>query len=89
LEARPRGALRRCDVNTTLQFDDLAERIGRFATEEMLVRDPFERSQIATAGLLAVCTTLDAVRDFFDAKDAEQFVDGLRTALARHEEMAA
>jgi hypothetical protein len=81
-------------------FDDLAERIGRIATEDMLVgvfgpertwgsqRDS-GRENNAIAGFLATAMTLDATRDFFGEDSFAAFVNELRTRVATYEERAA
>jgi hypothetical protein len=69
--------------------DDLAERIGRIATEDMLLFDASEKSQVAIGGFLAAGMTLNAVSDYFDSEEVAEFVDLLRSAVAKHEEHAA
>jgi hypothetical protein len=73
--------------------DDVAERIGRFATEDMLLdfRVPVEsgKENYAIAGFLAAATTLHVVREHFDRGEVAAFVDDLRNRLARWEERAA
>jgi hypothetical protein len=70
-------------------LDDLAERVGRIATESMLVWSPSERSSVEIAGYLAAGMTLDAICEHFAAADAADFVDGLRSVVARWEEQGA
>lgn len=75
-------------------IDDLAQRLGRIATEDMLRlspgtrREQAERNSLAIAGFLAAAMTLDAASAFFGFEEVAEFVDWLRTDVARYEEMA-
>jgi hypothetical protein len=71
------------------EVDDLAEKVGRIATEEMLVLDAWEREQVAIGGFHAVAMTLDAVCDHFEPEAVSAFMDRLRAGVARIEEQAS
>jgi hypothetical protein len=88
------------EFTSDVVLEDLADRIGRFATEDMIVallgsKRTWEwqmesgRRNFAIAGSNAAYVTLDIARDFFDAEEFVVLVDQLRTWFARHEEMAA
>jgi hypothetical protein len=70
-------------------LDDLAERVGRICTADMLAGTQSEHENFAIAGYLAVACVLDAVADHFDSDDFDAFVDRLRTSVARYEEQVA
>jgi len=84
-------------------LSDLADRIGRFATDHMqgaavicaptpsnvqLVQRA-ERRNFAIAGGNAAFFVLDAVRERSDWDDFISFIDGLRDVMAHYEEHAA
>jgi hypothetical protein len=69
-------------------IDDLAERIGRLATKEMLVTSAFERSQVEIGGSHAAFVVLEAAQDQFDSDAFGGFVERLLDGVAQYEEMA-
>jgi hypothetical protein len=75
-------------------LDDLAERIGRIATEHMLTVATSkwarfgEKNNLAIAGYNASFEVFAAARDFFEVEEFAMFVDTLRSRVALHEETA-
>ena len=74
-------------VGIDLSRDDLAERVGRWATSDMPCLEP-ERHSLAIAGYLAADVVLDFVEQYFGEASAAEFIVAMRAALARREEMA-
>ena len=68
---------------------DLAERVGRWATGPMLVRNHFERHLVEVGASYAAGATLECVEKFFGAEAFADFVEAMRDSVARAEEIAS
>jgi hypothetical protein len=68
---------------TDREIDDLADRIGRLATDEMLVVSVSERATVAIGGALTADMILYAAQDHLDPDAFAGFVERLRDGVAR------
>jgi hypothetical protein len=67
--------------NVFAPLDDLAERVGRLTTGQMLVLSDWERNQVELAGFLTAAALFDVAKLYLDRDVFEGFVERLRRAV--------